>query len=150
MLGRRIADPEGIEGPPGEAEGLGLLDLATVLTGDKTLIEADGVELASGEAVRGYEMHVGATSGPALDRPFLRLAGRPEGAVSDDGKVLGGYLHGLFAADGFRHAFLSRLKLRAVSGLAYEAEVERTLDALADHLERHLDLDRLLAAARER
>ncbi len=150
MLGRRIADPEGIEGPPGEAEGLGLLDLETVLAGDKTLVEADGVELASGEAVRGYEMHVGATAGPALDRPFLRLAGRPEGAVSDDGKVLGGYLHGLFAADGFRHAFLSRLKLRAVSGLAYEAEVERTLDALADHLEKHLDLDRLLAAARGR
>jgi len=150
MLGRRIADPEGIEGPPGEAEGLGLLDLETVLAGDKTLVEADGVELASGEAVRGYEMHVGATAGPALDRPFLRLTGRPEGAVSDDGKVLGGYLHGLFAADGFRHAFLSRLKLRAVSGLAYEAEVERTLDALADHLEKHLDLDRLLAAARGR
>jgi len=150
MLGRRIADPEGIEGPPGEAEGLGLLDLETVLTGDKTLVEADGVEVASGEAVRGYEMHVGTTTGPALDRPFLRLAGRPEGAVSDDGRVLGGYLHGVFAADGFRHAFLSRLKLRAVSGLAYEAQVERTLDALAGHLEAHLDLDRLLAAARER
>jgi adenosylcobyric acid synthase len=150
MLGRRIADPEGIEGPPGEAEGLGLLDLETVLVGDKTLVEADGVENASGEAVHGYEMHVGQTRGPALDRPLLTLAGRPDGAVSDDGRVLGCYLHGLFAADGFRHAFLSRLKLRAVSGLAYEAGVERTLDALADHLEAHLDLDRLLAAARER
>jgi adenosylcobyric acid synthase len=150
MLGRRIADPEGIEGPLGEAEGLGLLDLETVLAGDKTLIEAEGVEVESGEAVRGYEMHVGTTRGPALDRPLLALAGRPEGAVSEDGRVLGCYLHGLFAADGFRHAFLSRLKLRAVSGLAYEAEIERTLDALADHLEAHLDLDRLLAAAKER
>ncbi len=64
--------------------------------------------------------------------------------------MLGCYLHGLFAADGFRHAFLSRLKLRAVSGLAYEAEVESTLDGLADHLETHLDLDGLLAAAKAR
>ena len=150
MLGRRIADPEGIEGPPGGAEGLGLLDLETELAGGKTLVEAAGVEARSGEAVWGYEMHVGKTDGPALDRPFLTLAGRPEGAVSEDGRVLGCYLHGLFAADGFRHAFLSRLKLRAVSGLAYEAQVEGTLDALADHLETHLDLDGLLAAARGR
>ena len=95
-------------------------------------------------------MHVGVTRGPALERPLLSLDGRPEGAISDDGRVLGCYLHGLFAADGFRHAFLSRLKLRAVSGLAYEAQVEATLDALAEHLEAHLDLDGLLAAARGR
>jgi len=150
MLGRRIADPDGIEGPPGAAEGLGLLDLETKLTGDKTLVEAAGVEIESGEAVEGYEMHVGETGGPALERPLLTLDGRPEGAVSEDGRVLGCYLHGLFAADGFRHTFLSRLKLRAVSGLAYEAEVESTLDGLADHLETHLDLDGLLAAAKGR
>jgi adenosylcobyric acid synthase len=150
MLGRRIADPQGIEGPPSSAEGLGLLDLETTLAGDKTLVEAAGVEIESGEAVHGYEMHVGKTDGPALGGPFLTLTGRPEGAVSADGRVLGCYLHGLFAADGFRHAFLSRLKLRAVSGLAYEAEVESTLDGLADHLETHLDLDGLLAAAKAR
>ena len=150
MLGRRIADPDGIEGPPGAAEGFGLLDLETKLTGDKTLVEAAGVEIESGEAVEGYEMHVGETGGPALERPLLTLDGRPEGAVSEDGRVLGCYLHGLFAADGFRHTFLSRLKLRAVSGLAYEAEVESTLDGLADHLETHLDLDGLLAAAKGR
>jgi adenosylcobyric acid synthase len=150
MLGRRVRDPEGVEGPPGEAEGLGLLDIETRLSDDKTLAEATGEEVESGEAVRGYEMHVGATEGPGLERPMLRLGGRPEGAVSADGRVLGCYLHGLFAADGFRHAFLSRLKLREVSGLAYEEQVERTLDALARHLENHLDLDRLLEAARAR
>ncbi len=147
MLGRLISDPEGIEDQPGSAEGLGLLDIETTLSADKTLIEAEGTDATSGAAVRGYEMHVGATTGPGLARPMLRFGARPDGAVSDDGRVLGCYLHGLFAADDFRHAFLSRLKLRAASGLAYETEVEDTLDALARHLEAHLDLDGLLAAA---
>jgi adenosylcobyric acid synthase len=79
---------------------------------------------------------------------MLELGGRPEGAVSADGRVMGCYLHGLFAADGFRHAFLNRLRTRATSGVAYEAGIERTLDALAEHLETHLDLDALLEAAR--
>ena len=150
MLGQKLRDPGGIEGAPGEAEGLGLLEVETELSGDKTLAEAAGVELASGEPVRGYEMHVGATTGAGLARPMLELAGRPEGAVSADGRVMGCYLHGLFAADGFRHAFLSRLRDREISGVAYEAGIERTLDRLAEHLEAHLDLDALLEAARGR
>ena len=144
MLGRRLRDPEGIEGPPGEAEGLGLLDLETDLGGDKTLTDAEGLEIETEEAVKGYEMHIGVTRGPDRARPLLRLGGRDEGAVSADGKVAGCYLHGLFAADGFRRAFLARLKDRAESGLAYEAEVERVLDRLADHLEGNLDLQALL------
>ena len=148
MLGRRIRDPLGVEGRPGEAEGLGLLEIDTELTADKTLVAAEGMEVTCLETVRGYEMHVGATNGAGLARPMLRLGGRPEGAVSADGRVYGCYLHGLFAADGFRHAFLHRIRARRESGLAYEAEVERTLDALAEHLEAHLDLDRLLEVAR--
>ncbi|MGF1592840.1 MAG: cobyric acid synthase [Kiloniellaceae bacterium] len=148
MLGRRVADPQGIEGPAGAAaEGLGLLEVETVLTGEKALQEVRGRHLESGAAVRGYEMHVGVTGGPGLARPFLDLDGRPEGAVSDDGQVAGCYLHGLFADDGFRGAFLGTLKERAGSGLAYEALVEATLDRLAAHLESHLDLDRVLAIA---
>ncbi len=147
MLGRRLCDPEGIEGPPGEAEGLGLLDLETDLGGDKTLTEAVGLEIASGTAVKGYEMHIGVTRGPDRARPLLRLGRRDEGAVSADGKVAGCYLHGLFAADGFRQAFLARLKGRADSGLAYEAEVERVLDGLAGHLEGNLNLEVLLKIA---
>ena len=148
IIGRRIADPEGIEGPPGEAEGLGLLDIETTLTADKSLVAVEARDCLSGAALQGYEMHVGATTGPARERPFLEIAGRPEGAVSEDGRVIGCYLHGLFAADGFRHAFLARLKQRAASGLAYDAQVEATLDALAEHLERHADLEGILAAAR--
>jgi adenosylcobyric acid synthase len=151
MLGRRIADPEGIEGPKGAAaEGLGFLDVETVLTGDKALKEVRGRHLESGVPLRGYEMHVGVTSGPGLARAFLDLDGRPEGAVSRDGQVAGCYLHGLFADDAFRAAFLGGVKARAASGLAYDAQVEDTLDQLAAHLEAHLDLDRLLEIARAR
>ncbi len=117
-----------------------------------------GVDIETGEAVTGYEMHIGKTSGPGLDNPWLRLndgrdddvrpAGwRDEGAISPDGRVMGTYLHGIFAADGFRHAFLARLGFGTGGGIAYDALMEETLDALADHLETHLDLDALLAAA---
>jgi len=147
MMGRVVRDPDGIEGPAGEAAGLGLLDLETTLTGDKTLTEASAIEVTTDEEVYGYEMHVGRTSGAGLDRPMLWLGDRSDGAVSADGRVMGCYLHGLFAADGFRRAFLERLGAAVGGGVSYDAEVERTLDALADHLESHLDLDRLLAAA---
>jgi len=150
MLGRRLADPRGIEGPAGTVDGLALLDVETELTEDKTLVEVRGEDLA-GMPIAGYEMHVGVTRGPATARPMLRLANgagvRPEGAVSPDGRVAGCYLHGLFASDAFRHAFLAALKPRAASGIAYEEDVESTLDALADHLATHLDLDRILKIA---
>ena len=148
MLGRRVADPEGIEGPAAEASGLGLLDVETVLTGDKTLVAASGRERTTGAAVSGYEMHVGLTRGAGLVRPMLDLGDRPDGAVSADGRIMGCYLHGLFAADAFRHAFLARIHPgHRASEAAFEQEVEDTLDALADHLAAHLDLDALLAAA---
>jgi len=151
MLGRRLEDPLGMEGSVPEAEGLGLLDFVTVMTGGKRLTEARGRHLESGTEVAGYEMHIGRSEGPGCDRPFLRLAdGRAEGAVSADGRVAGCYLHGLFAADGFRHAFLAAIRSRTKSGVVYEAEVESVLDDLADHLERHLDVNRILEIARGR
>jgi adenosylcobyric acid synthase len=146
MLGRRIADPEGTEGPAGEVEGLGLLDVETVLSGDKILTEARGVRLADGAPFRGYEMHIGRTTGPGCARPLLRFAdGRFDGAISADGRVAGAYVHGLFAEDAQRAAWLAGLGAR--SDLAYEAQVERTLDALAAHLAAHVDLDALLSLA---
>ncbi len=147
ILGTVVSDPLGIEGSIGEVAGLGLLDIETELTGDKTLTEAAGTDIATGQPVRGYEMHVGRTSGPDRERPMLRLGGTTDGAISADGRIFGCYLHGLFASDAFRHAFLHSLRARDASGLAYEAQVERVLDELADHLETHLDLDGLLAAA---
>jgi len=148
MLGRRVTDPDGVEGPAGEAPGLGLLDITTVIAGDKTLSKAAGTDTVTGAAVRGYEMHIGKTRGADCARPWLTLAdGRGEGARSADGRVMGSYLHGLFAADDFRHAFLASLRGGGFEGFAYEARIEATLDALADHLESHLDLDALDAAA---
>jgi adenosylcobyric acid synthase len=148
MLGRRIADPEGLEGTPGAVDGLGLLDVETTLAGSKVLLEVRGEEISSGAAFRGYEMHVGRTSGPDCARPQLRLSdGRHDGAVSADGRVAGCYVHGLFTDDRQRASWLKCLGAD-VSPLDYEAEVESTLDALADHLERHIDCDRLIELAR--
>jgi adenosylcobyric acid synthase len=147
MLGRRIADPAGIEGPPGTATGLDLLDVETVLGPTKALREVAGADLATGHAVRGYEMHIGATTGPGLARPMLRMADGDAGAVSADGRVAGCYLHGLFAGDAFRRAFIAGLGGVGDAELAYEARIESTLDALANHLERHLDIATLLEIA---
>ena len=147
MLGREIADPEGIEGPSGSVAGLGLLDVATRMTADKRVTETAATHIASGAAVRGYEIHIGRTDGPDCARPLFQVAGSPEGAVRRDGRVMGSYLHGMFAADGFRRAFLAALG--AMPGaVSYDDTVEATLEALADHMERHVDCAGLLALAR--
>ena len=111
-----IADPEGVEGrAAGAVAGLGLLDVETVLGGDKTTAPVAGRHVGSGEAVSGYEIHLGRSDGPDCARPFLEIDGRPDGAVSADGLVAGTYVHGLFASDGFRRAFLHEAR-RAVGG----------------------------------
>lgn len=149
MLGRTISDPDGIEGPADSVAGLGLLAVATVLTPDKVTEPAAGRHLETGAPVSGYEIHLGRTSGPDCERPLLQLAdGRTDGAVSADRRVAGCYLHGLFASDPFRRAYLGELGAR--STLAYESRIEAALEALADHVEAHLDLDRMLAIARSR
>ncbi|RWR51444.1 cobyric acid synthase [Sinirhodobacter ferrireducens] len=147
MLGRVIADPEGIEGPAGESPGLGLLDVTTVMTPEKRLSRVSARHAGTGLAVEGYEIHIGRTEGPDRARPFADIAGAAEGAISADGRVSGSYLHGLFAADDFRAAFLSGLGI-AASGRGHEAGVEAALEALADHVEEHLDVTGLLALAR--
>ncbi|MGF1561974.1 MAG: cobyric acid synthase [Geminicoccaceae bacterium] len=147
MLGRTLHDPDGIEGPPESVDGLGVLDIDTVLTNDKRLVEVEGQDRCSGKPIHGFEMHVGRTTGPALSRPMLDVSGRFEGAISADSRIMGCYIHGLFAADEFRHAFLNTLRERPASNIAFEARVDEALDALADHLEACLDTDSLLAIA---
>jgi adenosylcobyric acid synthase len=147
MLGRELADPDGVEGPAGAVTGLGLLDVSTKMTGHKMLHSVEGLCLANNAHFSGYEMHVGRTDGPDCQRPLLRYGdGRADGAISPDGRIMGAYVHGLFGDDAQRAAWLA--SLGATSDLGYESQVERTLDALAAHLSRHIDLDALLSLAR--
>jgi adenosylcobyric acid synthase len=148
MLGHDIHDPEGIEGPPCSVVGLGLLDVTTVMTPHKHLTEVSGTHSASQTPITGYEIHIGETTGPDTRRAWIALDGRAEGAASDDGRIQGCYLHGLFGADAFRAAYLSALG-SPPSPQDYDASVETTLDALAAHLEQHMDVDALLALAAE-
>lgn len=146
MLGRAVADPDGVEGPPGRAEGLGLLDVETVLTGDKVLRPTHG-RLTSGEAFEGYEIHVGRTDGPALQRPFLNRAdGSGEGAVSPDGRIAGAYVHGLFDKAPARAALLDGLGA-ASDGLDQHDRVDAALDEIAAVLQQSFDIPRLAAIA---
>ncbi len=146
LLGRRVQDPDGVEGVPSDEKGLGLLDVATTLTGEKTLTAVSGVH--NGIAVAGYEMHVGRTEGLDCARPFLTLqGGQADGAVSANGLVAGCYVHGLFCSDAFRQHLLQKLRPGSRAALAYEARVESALNALAELLEAHVDMERLLATA---
>ena len=149
MLGERVVDPDGCENPnPDQEVGLELLDVESVLTGDKTLELVTGVELKSAEQVEGYEMHMGLSEGPGRQSPWFKLTdGRMEGAVSADGNVSGTYLHGLFQDDGFRHSFLSGFSGDRSRGAGHSEKIEATLDGLAKHLEKYLDLDALLEMA---
>ncbi|MCK1516265.1 cobyric acid synthase [Bradyrhizobium sp. 190] len=147
MLGRSVADPEGIEGPAGETPGLGLLNVTTVMTEQKTLTRVTAQHAETRHPIDAYEIHIGQTDGPDRARPFALLHGAPEGAVSIDGRVCGSYLHGLFTSDSFRSSFLRQLDI-PVANQRYHGRVESALDALADHIEAHLDVEGLLALAR--
>ncbi len=146
MLGRTISDPAGSEGKAGTFAGLGLLDVKTVLSPDKTTQAVDAVSLPERHPISAYEIHLGTTEGPDRARPFSQVGGKDEGARSHDGLVAGTYLHGLFSSDRFRHGFLKTLG-PVGSTVRYEATIEATLDALAAHLEVSLDVDALLTLA---
>ncbi|PZN99736.1 MAG: cobyric acid synthase CobQ [Hyphomicrobiales bacterium] len=151
MLGRVVRDPLGLEGPAGEATGLGLLDVETVLEGTKTVREVDFLHVSSASTGRAYEIHLGRTEGRDLVRAPFRVGDRAEGAASPDGRVLGSYLHGVFASDAVRAACLAAVSgVRLPSMLSYDNDVEATLDRLAAHLARHLDIEAILGLAATR
>ncbi len=146
MLGTEIYDDDGIEGPPCRIKGLGLLDVRTEMKPHKRLALSQATYLPTGDTVQGYEIHIGETSGADCERAWLSLEGRPEGAASTNGQIKGCYMHGLFAADQFRTAYLAGLG-KPIADHNYTQDLEATLDALADHLETHMDLEQLIDLA---
>jgi adenosylcobyric acid synthase len=145
MLGLSVSDPDGVEGLPSTVAGLGLLEVETVLTGDKVLKPVSGT-LANGAAFDGYEMHVGRTTGPALSRPFLKIDGMPDGAISASGRVAGTYVHGVFAKASARAELLAAFDVQS-HGKDHNVAVDAHLDDIAAELERHMDIAAIKAIA---
>ncbi|EKF19659.1 cobyric acid synthase [Nitratireductor pacificus] len=147
MLGRFIDDPSGIEGAAGRVEGLGLLDIETLMQPQKAVREVNARSPRYDAPVTGYEIHIGRTGGPDCARPVAMIGERPDGAISEDGRVSGTYIHGLFESDAFRSRFLRDFGVET-GGVNHREQVEAALDDIAAQLETHLDCDALLAAAR--
>jgi adenosylcobyric acid synthase len=161
MLGRRVTDPAGVEGVPGsECEGLGLLDVVTLMLSRKETHQVKAELLAAGfqvaprsaREVSGYEIHMGETILGGGIQPFARIVSRSgddvevlDGAVTRDGRVCGTYLHGLFGNDSFRSAFLNRIRRKKGLPERDAAVHDDPFDLLAAHLEKSLDMERLLA-----
>ncbi|MBK1731775.1 cobyric acid synthase [Thiococcus pfennigii] len=144
MLGERIHDPLGIEGPAGSSAGLGLLGLETTLAPEKQLRNVTGRLAFADVAVAGYEIHAGVTQGPALARPALALAHGPDGARSDDDQILGTYLHGLFDEAPACAALLAWAGRPGLAPTDTAAAREATFERLADLVAEHLDTTALL------
>ena len=145
MLGRWVHDPAGLEGEPGRSPGLGLLDFETTLEPEKQLRRVAGHLTLDHAEVTGYEIHAGVSTGPALDHPAAWLSeGRPDGALSDDGQILGAYLHGLFDAAPARDALLRWAGLAVRATPDYRQLREDGINRLADAIEAHLDFGTLL------
>ncbi len=138
MLGMVVRDPDGIEGKERAANGLGLLDVETVLVPSKTVLNSSATDAKSGQPLNGYEIHMGRTKGSDCANPMIHIDHKADGAVSSDGLVRGCYLHGMFATDQWREDLLRDMGF-TISSVDYKREVETALDALADHLEPLID-----------
>ncbi len=147
MLGHHVHDPGRIEGNQTKSQGLGLLDIETVLEGNKTLENVKATSIAHNTGIDGYEIHMGRTQGPDTNSPMVLINGKPDGAVSTDGLVSGCYLHGMFTSDEFRRSFLAHLGVSLDQSPAYKKNIDKTLDDVAQHLETHLDIATLFNTA---
>ncbi|MGD8176843.1 cobyric acid synthase [Marinimicrobium sp. ARAG 43.8] len=148
MLGQRIADPEGVEGLPGESRGLGLLDIDTCLRAEKALHNVEGRLSLDGESVpfKGYEIHCGETTGTALEKPLLTFSsghtdssGRADGAISEDGQIIGTYVHGILDQPEVQGLLLGWAGLTSSPGVSITEQREASLNRLADTLATHMD-----------
>ncbi len=145
MLGRAIHDPQGLEDSAGTSKGLGLLAIETTLQAEKQLTRVCGKLTLEEATVEGYEIHMGVSSGSGLKRPVATLGKHHDGAISEDGQVLGSYLHGLFDHPEACRALLHWAGMNEVASVDYHAIKEQALERLADTMEQHLDMEPLLA-----
>nr|WP_199042641.1 cobyric acid synthase [Dyella sp. ASV24] len=140
MLGRFVHDPQGIESTPGSSNGLGWLQMETTLEARKQLRRVEGKLVLEGAKVSGYEIHCGVSRGEALSRPASLLgSGEPDGTLTDDGQILGTYLHGLFDEPQALAALLGWAGLRDAAPLDMHGLREASIDRVADVVETHLD-----------
>lgn len=150
MLGTIIEDPEHIESKLSKQQGLGLLNVQTIMTPKKEVTLTQAIHAPSQLPISGYEIHIGQTDGPDTQRPYLHIGSRNQGAIDHTGRVAGTYLHGMFSNDQFRKNFLAQFNGSNPSDASdtfYEQQIEQTLDDLATHLETHLDVDAILEMA---
>ena len=146
MLGRTVSDPDGLEGAPSSVPGLGLLDIETVMQPEKSVRNVSAHSNLYDVPLSGYEIHLGKTTGADCDRPAAFVDGRPDGAISKDGKVIGTYMHGVFEAVEFRTRFLASFGVSG-SGSDHRDEVDSALDDIAGQLEKLVDFEQLMDIA---
>ncbi len=145
MLGTLIHDPHGIEGEPGSSQGFCLLDLQTTLERDKQLHNVSGFMSQGNIPVTGYEIHAGVSSGAALQHPFAKLDNqRIDGAISADGQIIATYLHGVFETTAACAALLQWAGLKDTQLFDYIEYCDKNFELLADTLEAHLDMPRIM------
>lgn len=146
MLGNTISDPNKIEGDIAQVVGLGLLDIETTLEGEKITRNSKPQSVEHDVPLEGYEIHIGRTQGADCAKPMISVQGRFDGAISHDGRIKGCYLHGLFNSDAYRANFMAEFGVSA-NVESFQQSIENALDELAEHMEKHLDVDGLLELA---
>lgn len=147
MLGVSIDDPYGLEGKVGISKGLGFLDFSTRLETEKQLHRVSGSLAFADAEFSGYEIHAGVSTGPALDKPAIKLSTGYDGALSTDGQILGSYIHGLFDHQQARNALLAWAGLSSPGDFDYKQKTQQEIDRLADVVEQELDMNIIMQAA---
>jgi adenosylcobyric acid synthase len=152
MLGERLEDPDGVESALPEATGLGFLPIATRFDQDKALYQIEAVHEGSGLPVRGYEIHMGESRPLRPTTPLVRIRTRNgqaverlDGAIEQNGRVWGCYVHGLFDNLEFRRRFLAEVRIAfgLPAPMPVASGIENPYDRLADGFEKHLDMELL-------
>jgi adenosylcobyric acid synthase len=164
MLGREIKDPEHVEGGTEYIEGLGLLDVVTTIATQKITTQVEAIiaqnrslfKELEGHSVQGYEIHMGQTSRMEGVEPFsyikTRQRGRQyitDGAVNDQGNVIGTYIHGIFDNIQFTRGILNNIRQQKglpplQSGIgSYREFKERQYSELARIVRQSVDMKRI-------